>query len=165
LLTRVGTYGLVWIVLGAVFAYLWRRPALYAQMLIALLGAESIARGLKEIFDRSRPTVRYPRPEALVYVPHTSSFPSAHAASAFACATILAAGAPRRVVVPFFLLAAAIAFSRVYVGVHYPLDVLAGAALGVAVALAVRLLLGPGSRALRSRAADRRRSRPARQAG
>jgi membrane-associated phospholipid phosphatase len=49
---------------------------------------------------------------------------------------VLAAFLPR-LRVPLFLLAAAVAWSRVYVGVHYPLDVLAGAVLGVAIGLAV----------------------------
>ena len=56
---------------------------------------------------------------------------------AFACATVLALAVPR-LRWPLFALAALIAFSRVYVGVHYPLDVLAGAALGVTLGLAVR---------------------------
>jgi membrane-associated phospholipid phosphatase len=56
---------------------------------------------------------------------------------AFACATAIALAVPRlRWAV--FALAALIAFSRVYVGVHYPLDVLAGAILGVGLGLAVR---------------------------
>ena len=59
-----------------------------------------------------------------------------------------------RLAVPLYLLAAAIAFSRVYVGVHYPLDVLGGALLGIALATALRLL----ERALR-------RSRGVRPAG
>jgi undecaprenyl-diphosphatase len=63
----------------------------------------------------------------------SSSFPSGHATTAFACATMLAAFAPR-LRVPLFALAALIALSRLYNGDHYPLDVLAGAALGTATA-------------------------------
>jgi membrane-associated phospholipid phosphatase len=138
-------------VIGALLAYAWRRPALYAQMLVALLTAELGARALKELVDRDRPTARFPTPEPLVHVPHSSSFPSAHAATAFACATTLAGGASRRLAALLYLLATAIAYSRVYVGVHYPLDVLAGAALGVLVAVAVRILTGRG-RSLTGRA-------------
>ena len=65
--------------------------------------------------------------------------------TSFACATVLSAFAPRWRV-PFFLLATLIALSRLYNGVHYPTDVVAGALLGVLTAL---LLLG----------ASRRRSR------
>jgi undecaprenyl-diphosphatase len=63
------------------------------------------------------------------------SFPSGHATTAFAGAVALSY-LWRRAAPLFFLLAAAIAFSRVYVGVHYPGDVLAGAALGSLVGLA-----------------------------
>jgi undecaprenyl-diphosphatase len=62
----------------------------------------------------------------------THSFPSGHSATSFACATVLAHYAPR-LRVPFFTLATLIAFSRIYNGMHYPTDVLAGAVLGVAI--------------------------------
>ena len=81
-----------------------------------------------------------PHLHALVARPHTHSFPSGHATTSFACATVLALLLPR-LRVPLFLLAAAVAWSRVYVGVHYPLDVLGGAVLGVAIALALRVLV------------------------
>jgi undecaprenyl-diphosphatase len=64
----------------------------------------------------------------------THSFPSGHAATSFACATVLSAYAPRYRV-PFFALATLIALSRIYNGMHYPTDVLAGAVLGVLTAL------------------------------
>ena len=111
---------------------------------VAVALADWSATGLKALFDRERPPVRFPEPEPLVHVPDTASFPSGHAATSFAGATILALAFPR-LAVPLYVLAAAVAFSRVYVGVHYPLDIVAGAALGIVVALAVRR----GARALR----------------
>jgi undecaprenyl-diphosphatase len=62
----------------------------------------------------------------------TLSFPSAHAMNWFAQATLFAMLYPKRTAW-FFTLASAVAFSRVYVGVHYPLDILAGAWFGVGV--------------------------------
>jgi undecaprenyl-diphosphatase len=97
--------------------------------------ADLLSTGLKEAVGRERPHLR-----PLVEVPHSGSFPSGHAATSFACAGVLAWLSPR-LAVPALLLASAIAFSRVYVGVHYPLDVLGGAALGLAVATALRRLV------------------------
>ena len=112
-------------------------------MLLAVVAIElaDIATvGLKRVVDRPRPFLRYPEPPTLVPRPHDDSFPSGHAATSFAAATMLAFAFPA--VAPFLLvLAAAVAFSRVYVGVHYPLDVIGGAALGAAIATALRLLV------------------------
>jgi undecaprenyl-diphosphatase len=127
------------IVLGA----LYRRWGVIWLTLIAVALADWSSTGLKALVDRPRPPERYPEPKPLVPVPHDGSFPSGHAATSFAAATILSFGFPR-LAPALFLLAAAIAFSRVYVGVHYPLDVLGGAVLGVLVATALRLLVrGP----------------------
>ena len=93
---------------------------------------------LKVELERDRPPVAHPDPEPLVRVPATFSFPSGHATVSFACATVLALAVPR-LAWPLFALAGLIAFSRVYVGVHYPGDVLVGAILGVAVGAAVRV--------------------------
>lgn len=99
-------------------------------VLLADAAAQGVADALKSAVGSRRPHGYDP----LVAVPHSPSFPSGHATSSFACATVLCALAPRWSPA-FVLLAAAIAYSRLYVGVHWPLDVVAGAALGVAIAL------------------------------
>ena len=117
---------------GAVLAVIWRRPWLLVLVLASDFVADGLSLALRQAIGRDRPPLVYPEPKALVAVPHTGAFPSGHASSAFACAAVLAWASPR-LRVPAFVLAAAIAWSRVYVGVHWPLDVLGGAILGVLV--------------------------------
>jgi undecaprenyl-diphosphatase len=152
-LSWVGTQGLVWLAIAAVLAVSWRRPWLFLQVALADFVGQLISYGLKQEIDRERPSLVYPTPKPLVHTPHEGSFPSGHATTSFACATILSLHAPRAAPA-FFLLAAAVAWSRVYVGVHYPLDVLGGAVLGVLVAIALRWLLAVPRRSRRARPAD-----------
>jgi undecaprenyl-diphosphatase len=129
-LTRIGSHGAVWLAIGLVVALAWRRPRPFVLVLLAVAAADGIASLLKVIVGEKRPHEAHP----LVAIPHSNAFPSGHAATAFAGATVLAVLVPRLAPV-FYLLAAAIAYSRLYVGVHWPLDVLAGAAIGVLTAL------------------------------
>ena len=157
-LTYAGSFGAIWLVLSlAIAGFSWRRPWLLARVGATILVAESISGLLKERIGRDRPPLNDPDPATLVELPHTSSFPSGHATVAFACATMLALAVPR-LRWPLFTLAALIAFSRVYVGVHYPLDVLVGAILGVGIGFAVRFA-GVGIRTV-ARARDRRFPEP-----
>ena len=110
-------------------------------MLAADIVADALSYGLRDWIGRRRPPLVYPEPKALVHVPHSGSFPSGHATIAFACASVLAWKVPP-LAFPAFVLAGAIAWSRVYVGVHWPLDVLGGAALGCLIGAAALAFLG-----------------------
>jgi undecaprenyl-diphosphatase len=146
-LGTVEKLGAIWIACALVLGLAARRGIGWTGALVLLtalttLAADSVSFGVKDLVHRTRPFVAHPQIHPL-YVVHSSSFPAGHAATAFAGATLLTYVAPR--LWPLFAtLAVAIGFSRVYVGVHYPTDVLAGAAIGVAVGgvaiLGLRLL-------------------------
>ena len=141
-LSYAGSFGFVWLAIAvAVSGFSWSRPWLWTRVGVAILFAESISGALKLAVERDRPPVSRPVPETLLETPATYSFPSGHATVAFACATVLALAVPR-LRWWLFGLAALIAWSRVYVGVHYPGDVLGGALIGVVIARALRMLAG-----------------------
>jgi undecaprenyl-diphosphatase len=154
-LSAAGSGGLLWIGLAALLAHLARKPLLATVAITAatVWSADLLAVLLKRIVDRDRPYVVLPEAEPLLRWDASASFPSGHAATSAAGAVILAYLIGSRAW-GVAVLAAAVAFSRVYIGVHYPLDVLVGAALGAAVALVAIVLL----RRLRPTSADRRRS-------
>jgi len=126
----------VWFALTAALAIRWKAPAttsLWRAVLavaLALLVANSV---VKPLVARPRPSIASPAVAAATAHPTSSSFPSGHAASAVAGAYALSLVWPRRRRV-LWALAALIALSRLYLGVHYPLDVAGGALLGWACA-------------------------------
>src|SRR5206468_9255237 len=140
------------IVIALVLCSAHRRWGVFALTVIAVVLADWSATGLKALFDRPRPPLRYAEPKTLVPAPHDASFPSGHAATSFAAATMLSFAFPR-LAPGLFVLAAAVAFSRVYVGVHYPLDVIGGAVLGALLAIALRRLVTALPRSRRERQA------------
>jgi undecaprenyl-diphosphatase len=133
-LSKIGTHGIVWFVLALLVALLLRNPWVFVVVAAAVLAADGLASIGKVAVGEKRPN----EPDPLVTIPHSHSFPSGHTATAFAGATALSFFYPRGAPA-FFVLAAAIAYSRLYVGVHFPLDVAGGIVIGVATAL---LLLG-----------------------
>lgn len=106
------------------------------DLVILVVVATILAEGLKLIIDRSRPSLELDDVKTLVSA-SGPSFPSGHATRAFAAACLICFVEPRRYGVTALVIAALIAVSRVYVGVHWPTDVLAGGILGVLAAIAV----------------------------
>ena len=157
IITKLGDHGLIWILLGlALFIPNRTRKVgtvILGAMLFMLLINNIV---LKNIFARPRPYAletewwlfEYAYP-GLIKFPSGHSFPSGHASGAFAgaMAWLLASRAEwvgkraRLVSVAGVVLAVLIAFSRVYVGVHYATDVIAGAVVGTVCALLSLLLL------------------------
>ena len=129
-LSKVGSWGLIWLAFGLALTVLWRRALPFVLVLLADAAADGLSGLVKLAVGEHRPA----DPTALLALPHSRSFPSGHTATSFACATVLSSLVPRAAP-GFYVLALAIGFSRIYVGVHWPLDVLGGAAVGVATAL------------------------------
>lgn len=113
----------------------WRRlPIAFAATGMAVAAASLADNVLKHAFDRARPPTQDAGLPTLVPTPHSASFPSGHAATAFAAAAAIAVLCPR-LRWPALALACAVGLSRIYLRVHFPLDVLAGAALGSALGI------------------------------
>ena len=138
--TALGSYAfiLITVVIVAGYLLLARKPDLAAFMVVAVLGGMAISHLLKEVFDRPRPDI-----EHAVRV-FTASFPSGHATLSavtfLTLAALLTRVRARRGVKLYFvsvavLLTVLTGLSRVYLGVHYPSDVLAGWCVGSAWAI------------------------------
>ncbi|MFI8100536.1 bifunctional phosphatase PAP2/diacylglycerol kinase family protein [Streptomyces sp. NPDC086023] len=163
-LSRAANHGMLWAG-GATALALFgsprsRKAALRAMCSLAVASATINTVG-KWSVRRPRPLLEgVPAVRHLRTQPETTSFPSGHAASAAAFATGLTLEAPAwgLVAVP---LAVAVAASRVYTGVHYPADVLAGAALGVGAGLLVRSLAREGDLARTAPGPERAAEAPA----
>lgn len=137
-LSIAATYSRLWMGIAAVFAVFGgtkgRRAAAEGM---AAIGITSILANLvlKRLVPRARPTDPVPEQRELED-PDSSSFPSGHTASAAAFSGIVDRAYPS-LWIPINTLAGAVGFSRVYTGVHWPSDVLAGWILGKAVASGV----------------------------
>ena len=128
--SRVGEHSRIWFAVASAGAVAHgRQRAVYLRALRTLVAAELTAAAVKRVVHRRRPRIE--RLPALVTVPSDLSWPSAHAATSVAAASVLGEALPRT---PLYSAAALMAGSRPYLGVHYPSDVLAGAVLGFALA-------------------------------
>ncbi len=132
-ITMLGDGGVLWIALGLLLLLRKKYRKQGVLLLLCLLISFLIGNVfLKNLVQRSRPCWMYPNVPLLVANPRDFSFPSAHTMVGFAGATALW-HTDRRFGVAAYVVAALIAFSRLYLTVHWPTDVLAGMALGIAV--------------------------------
>lgn len=136
-MTDLGNEGIIWIVPAALLLIKKKTRACGAAILLSLVLSLLLTNGLlKNIFQEARPFVAYPEIIPLVTEVSASSyaFPSGHATSSFAAAFVIWRYLPRKWGICAMIIAVLISFSRIYLGVHYPGDVLAGFILGYIIA-------------------------------
>ena len=138
-ITALGNAGAVWLLCAVVLVCTKRHRRAGVLLLCALvLSALVGSLILKPLIGRLRPFAADPALDLIIRAPDGFSFPSGHTSSSFAAALSLTL-CDRRIGIPALVLAALIAFSRLYLMVHYLSDVVAGILLGCTSALLVRL--------------------------
>ncbi len=134
------TSGIIWFIIGILLAWKARDLKPGAKVIFAVLLAYAIVDvALKPIICRERP-FNVLDLDVIGSAPTSWSFPSGHTASAFAGAISLLL-IDRRIGIPFVVYACFIGISRMYLCVHWPTDVLAGAIIGTLAAVAVMLVI------------------------
>ena len=145
LASAVGAAGFIWWVTALItMVFPTRRAPAWRLILVVAFTYALNDVALKPLFDRDRPFVADPTITVIDTRPTSSSFPSGHAAMAVAGAIAGTRMLPGSIWV-WWPLATLVAVSRIYIGVHWPFDVVAGALIGVASAWFV-LGGAPGSR-------------------
>lgn len=137
LITYMGSGGAIWIVTALIMlaSRKYRKTGfkIAAALILSLLICNML---IKPTVARVRPYEVNTAIELIISKPTEYSFPSGHTSSSFAAATVLMLCEDRKIWVPAMVTAALIAFSRLYLYVHYPTDVICGMALGAIFAFA-----------------------------
>lgn len=125
--TFLGNGGWFWILCAVVLLTIPKtRKTGYAAVLSLIFGVIVTNLLLKNIVARPRPFAEIEALIPLIAKPTDFSFPSGHTTASFAVALVMLRMLPKKIGIPAVVLAALVAFSRLYLGVHYPTDVLVG---------------------------------------
>ena len=139
-ITYLGSFGIIWILAALLFLFFkkYRRCGITmgAGMLSGLLIGNLL---LKNLVRRPRPCWGDSAVELLIRMPSDFSFPSGHTLAGFIAATVIFRR-NRKMGIAAYFVAFLIAFSRLYLYVHFPSDVLGGALLGIAIGLLASIL-------------------------
>lgn len=130
--TSLGNYSIIWLILAAVMIYFPKtRKAGILVLLAIVLGYLINNFVLKDLIERPRPWIDISALEPLIYASNPNSFPSGHTCIAFAVSGIICRTQSKSWALASIAAAILMGFSRLYVGVHYPTDVIAGAIVGI----------------------------------
>ena len=131
-ITSLGNGGMIWIAATIVLLIPKKTRKAGIMSAVALLGSLIINNNIvKNIVQRPRPFVTFTDLQIIIPTPSEFSFPSGHTSSSFAAAAVFYRHLPKKLGLPAVILAGLIGFSRLYVGVHYPTDVIAGVLMGI----------------------------------
>ena len=131
-ITAFGNAGMIWILLAVLLLIIPKTRRTGAVLAAALIVDVILCNGIiKNAVARIRPYDVNPVVELLIHKPYDYSFPSGHTAASFAAMSALYFAGERHMWKPVLVLAVLIAFSRLYLYVHYPTDVIGGAVLGI----------------------------------
>ena len=141
-ITSLGNGGMLWIAATILLMIPKKTRKVGLMSAIALLGSLIINNNLiKNLVQRPRPFRTFPELQIIIPTPSEFSFPSGHTSSSFAAAAVFYRHLPKKLGVPSVVLAGLIGFSRLYVGVHYPTDVLAGVIMGILLSYMAEFLV------------------------
>ena len=141
-ITSLGNGGMIWIVATIVLLIPKKTRKAGIMSAVALLGSLIINNNIvKNIVQRPRPFVTFTDLQIIIPTPSEFSFPSGHTSSSFAAAAVFYRHLPKKLGLPSVILAGLIGFSRLYVGVHYPTDVIAGVLMGILLSYLAEFLV------------------------
>lgn len=137
-ITHLGDEGYVWIAIAVILLFVKKYRKVGLMVGASLLGSLVFNNMIiKNIVARPRPYRMIETLSILIPEPREYSFPSGHTSSSFAAGVVLYLMLPKKYGVPAMILAFLLGISRLYVGVHYPTDVLGGMVMGTLIAFAV----------------------------